>query len=401
MKKLIIAVALAVVAFVAYKCIGGGGEEDKPSKFKVSSVLYKMETEEPAFVNAYIDASGSMKGYFSRNSDGRFISALSNAAPQKIMWMDRQKTELRGIPTNQLLTNRFSGGDSRFDMMLSDIIIRDSLNKSKGVSLLFTDGILSASVAQTTNNPEFMRMSFDFFRNEIAKAIKGKGVAVSVLKLESKYDGTYWNYQNRSVPNLKVENRPFYVIAMGKADRIRHFMANNKLDAKLTAEFGVYDNIVADSISNTFTPVTPKDWDRTKFKGNKIEFYLTLPDYVAKLGNACIKNNLVVEIDGIDETSKLDSCVNIMGSNLSIKNWAVNDVTKPILTSGEHALTVKIKKTIPQEWKFLYIEDDTDINTNFAKQSQTFALEYLLKGIKEGTETDDLIIFSSTIKFSK
>lgn len=308
---------------------------------------------------------------------------------------------MRGIPTNQLLTNRFSGGDSRFDMMLSDIIIRDSLNKSNGVSLLFTDGILSASVAQTNSNPEYMRMSFDVFKNEIAKAIKDKGVAVSILKLESKYDGTYWNYQNRSVPNLQVENRPFYVIAMGKADRIRHFMANNKLDAKLTAEFGVYDNIVVDSISNTFAPVTPKDWDGTKFKGNKIEFYLTLPDYVSKLGNAYIKNNLVVEIDGIDETSKLDSCVNVMGSSLSIKNWAVNDVTKRILTPGEHALTVKIKKTIPQEWKLLYIEDDRDIRTNFVKQSQTFALEYLLKGIKEGTETDEVIIFSSTIKFNK
>lgn len=398
MKKLIIIVVLAVVAYVVYKLIP---PPPPPSRFEVSSVSYKMETEKPAFVNAYIDASGSMKGYFSRNSDGRFIAALSNAAPQKTMWMDSRKTELRGIPTNQLLTNRFSGGDSRFDMMLSDIIIRDSLNKSNGVSLLFTDAILSASVAQTDSNPEYMRMSFTVFKNEIAKAIKGKGVAVSILKLESKYDGTYWNYQNRSVPNLQVENRPFYVIAMGKADRIRHFMANNKLEAKLTAEFGVYDNVVVDSISNTFTPVTPKDWDGTKFKGNKIEFYLTLPDYISKLGNAYIKNNLVVEIDGNDETSILDSCVNIMGSNLSIKNWAVNDVTKPFLRSGEHALTVKIKKTIPQEWKFLYIEDDTDINTNFAKQSQTFALEYLLKGIKEGTETDEVIIFSSTIKFTK
>lgn len=399
MKKIIIAVSLAVVAFVAYKYIDGG-VEPPPSKFEVSSVSYKMETEEPAFVNAYIDASGSMKGYFSKNSDGRFITALSNAAPQKTMWMDSKKTELQGIPTNQLLTNRFSGGDSRFDMMLSDIIIRDSLNKSNGVSLLFTDGILSASVAQTDRTPEYMPMSFTVFKNEIAKAIKGKGVAVSVLKLESKYDGTYWNYQNKSVPNLQVENRPFYVIAMGKADRIRHFMANNKLDAKLTAEFGVYDNTVDITSVNTFTPATPKDWEGTKFKGNNIEFYLTLPNYVAKLGNAYIKNNLVVEIDSI-ETSKLDSCINVMGTNLSIKNWAVNDVTKPILTTGEHALTVKIKKTIPQEWKLLYTEDDKDIKTNFVKQSQTFALEYLLKGIKEGTETDDVIIFSSTIKFSK
>lgn len=400
MKKIIIAVVLAVVAIVAYKYFWGPEPPISQSKFEVNSVSYNMKTEKPAFVNAYIDASGSMKGYFSKNSDGRFITALSNAVPQKTMWMDRNKTELQGIPTNHLLTNRFSGGDSRFDMMLSDIILRDSLNKSNGISLLFTDGILSASVAQTNTNPEYMPMSFNVFKNEIAKAIKDKGVAVSILKFESKYDGTYWNYQNKAVPNLQIENRPFYVIALGKADRIRHFIVNNKLDAKFTAEFGIYDNAV-ESSSNTFTTATPKDWEGTTLKSNKIEFYLTLPEYVANLGNAYLSNNIVIEVDSNDETSKLSNCISIMGNNLSLKNWLTTDVTKPILTPGEHTLTVKFKKTMQQEWEALYCKDDKDIKTNFTKQSQTFALEYLLKGIKEGTETDEVIIFSSTIKFSK
>ena len=400
MRKILIIVILIVVSIVAYRIYREIPSDEKTSDFNVSSMLYDMRTAEPAFVNAYIDASGSMKGYFSIQSDGRFITALSNANPQKTMWMDGKYTELKGIPTNQLLTNNFKGGDSRFDTMLSYIINRDTLYKSNGVSLLFTDGILSASKSTTNTNPRFMLQSFNVLKNYIAKSIKGKDVAVAVLNLESKYIGTYWNYQNNPINDVIVENRPFYVIAVGKPERIRYFMTNNQLGAKLTAEFGIYDTKVENK-EGTFAPLVPMDWDGSKLKGNKIEFCLTLPDYIADLGDAFVKKNIIIEFDGIDETERLNMCISVIGKNLRIENWVSNDVSKPILTPGEHTLTIKLKKTMQEEWRKLFCEDDEDIKVNNDKQKQTFALEYLLKGIQEGTEIDDVIIFSSTIKFSR
>lgn len=45
--------------------------------------------------------------------------------------------------------------------------------------------------------------------------------------------------------------------------------------------------------------------------------------------------------------------------------------------------------------------DDKEIKTNLFEQEKTFALQYLIDGIKNGIEPNELIIFSSEIKFNK
>ena len=140
MKKNNLFVAKATLLFMGglFLLSGCGDNKKPPSEFVCESLCYDDTAEKPAKVFAYIDASGSMKGYFSLQSDGRFITALSDVNPDRINWMNNDFTKLEGVPTNSLLTNRFSGGQSRFDMMLHSIIKRDSLSKSDCVSLLFT-----------------------------------------------------------------------------------------------------------------------------------------------------------------------------------------------------------------------------------------------------------------------
>ena len=143
-------IALSLLTFFTFGC-GGGGEKAAPSssqseeqsqsaqptpekettpsqkKEPVMSLSYDMTSVEPEFVNAYIDASASMKGYFSKNSDGRFITAISNSGVDKLFWLDKKYTEIKGIPTNQLLTGEFKGGDSQFHEMLENVITHDNL----------------------------------------------------------------------------------------------------------------------------------------------------------------------------------------------------------------------------------------------------------------------------------
>ena len=90
-----------------------------------------------------------------------------------------------------------------------------------------------------------------------------------------------------------------------------------------------------------------------------------------------------------------------MGENLRIEKWNVNDIDKPIITPGEHTLTVKIKKALPEGWDKLYSENDSLIKTDVTEQGKTFALKYLLVGIQEGVEPQEVVIFSSTINFNK
>lgn len=375
---------------------------DPPSEpLQCESVSFCDEVEKPNKVYAYIDASGSMKGYFSLESDGRFITAISDVNPDRICWMDAKFTTLEGIPTNALLTNRFSGGQSRFDLMLSGIIERDSLIKFGDISLLFTDGILSASVKETESNPNYMKMSFGVFKNYIAKELKKvPGIAVAIFKLDSKYNGNYWNYQNKSVP-VDIQDRPFYVIAIGKPAQIRYFSKNNKLDASLYEAFGVYDKeIKKDKGGTCFAPIVPKDFKGNKLISNTIAFTLTLPDNIAQYGSTYIKNNLIITLDGVDQSQILRPLINVVGKQLTIENWNTNNPAYPILTSGTHTLKVLLPHRISVDWKEFSSEDDLNINKDIDQQKRTFALEYLIKGIQEGIEEQN-IIFSSSVVFVK
>lgn len=393
---LFLASVLLLTSLVCKGCV-----DPPPQPLQCESVTYSDSVEKPNKVYAYIDASGSMKGYFSLESDGRFITAISDVNPDRICWMDAKFTTLEGIPTNTLLTNRFSGGQSRFDLMLSGIIERDSLIKFGGISLLFTDGILSASVNETDSNPNYMKMSFGIFKNYISKELKKiPGVAVAIFKLDSKYNGNYWNYQNKSVP-VDIQDRPFYVIAMGKPAQVRYFSKNNKLDASLYEAFGVFDKkIKKDKGGTCFAPVVPKDFKGNKLLSNTISFTLTLPDYVAQYDSAYIKNNLIITLDGVDQSQMLRPLINVAGKQLTIENWNINNPAYPILTSGTHTLKVQLPHRISVNWKKLYSEDDLNINKDIGQQKRTFALEYLIKGVQEGLEEQN-IIFSSSVTFVK
>ena len=409
MKKLIIVGIIVIVAmFLGPKIIdiinggGDGNKEDVETQLQRSATIYNVNSVKPTFTNAYIDASGSMKGYFSNQADARFTTALANARPDKTMWMNPELTELVGIPTNTLLTHKFRGGDSRFDKMLGKIIKNDSLQKSGGISLLFTDGILSASVNETNRNLEYMRNSYQYFINHIADTIRKNEMAIAMYKLESKYYGTYWDYQNKSVPNVAIADRPFYVIAIGKPAQIRHFIANNKLGAKVSIVFGDYGKDETDTTKYIFYPAVDNDWNNADFIGKELELNLTLPEYIANKGKDSLKQNLIIEFDQKDVTSQLKSCCLIQGSNLKITKWSKEDLSKPMLTYGSHELTIKVKeKNSLEDWKKLSCDDDKNIKTNLDEQQRTFFLEHLLKGLQEGTqEPDEQVIFSSTIKFN-
>lgn len=398
MKRLLNTVStllLASLLFMAYGCKG-----TVTSEFECESVSYDNTTGKPTKVYAYIDASGSMKGYFSLQSDGRFITALSDANPDRINWMDFSFTKLDGIPTNVLLTSKFSGGQSRFDKMLPDIITRDSLESNDNISLLFTDGILSASKDETSANPNYMIQSFVLFKNYIARALLSKSnMAIAVLKLESKYNGGYWNCQN-NCDTINVQNRPFYVIAMGKPTLIRYFIKNNKLGASLYTAFGIYDKKIKNQEGTLFTPVVPKDFEGDKLVSKTIAFTLTLPDYVAQYGSEYIKENIIINLDGKDESKRLKTLVSVSGNQLTIENWYIYATSYPRLKPGKNTLQIKISHVVSSEWTELYSEDDLRIKIDTAQQQKTFALKYLIEGIQEGVERQDTI-FSSSITFTK
>lgn len=393
---------LSILALVFVGCGGGNTGEKKQTKVEGTSVSYEMTEAEPAFTNAYIDISTSMRGYFSRQSDERFITAISNANPDKLMWMDNKFTEIKGNPTNQLLTGAFQGGDSHFHTMLEKIITRDSLSVSNGLSLLFTDGIISASNAETRNNPEYTRQSLPYFKNQISKTIpRGSNVAVAIFLLESKYNGTYYDYSNNPLTNIAIDNRPFYIIAVGKSESIRYFMQNNKLNSNLSEAFGIYDIAKNNIQGTTFLPTFPAHWNNNKLIDKSLDINLQLPDYIAKMGKDYILSNIVLEFNGKDVTNALKGVLHINGKSLKIEKWQAMDTKLPLITPGENTLKLSIKKAANIAWEMYYTENDKGIRDDSLEQGKTFALKYLIDGIKNAVEPDEVNIFVSEFKFNK
>lgn len=405
MKKKLILLSLLTLTIAA--C--GGSEQRKGGGKEIerTSTAYDDTLQNPAFINAYIDISGSMKGYFSKDSDGRFITAISNAGPNKLMWMDNKFTELKGVPTNQLLTGAFKGGDSDFSTMFDRIISRDDLCNSNGVSLLFTDGIISASLADTRQTPEYIHHSIGYLKNAISDTFKKReGISVAILMLNGKYNGTYWDYRNIQVPNLTVEDRPFYIIAIGKPACIRYFMKNNSINATLAEAFGIYDAKKDNEKGTLFVPTRYTDWNGNKFIGQELALNLQLPEYIAELGKEYIQENMVVEynqknITDILQKDTINKPLKVNGRSLTINNWKTMDPKMPLIRAGENTLKVVIKKAKSTGWEGYYSMDDKEIKRNLFEKGKTFALQYLIEGIKNGVEPNEVIIFSSEIKFNK
>lgn len=419
MKKTIylLVVLAAIMGNVLTCCNGDGSGEGSNSKTsgdtnQIDSTEYPQMSDyvvsQPEKVKAYIDASGSMRGYFSKGSDGRFISAISNSKADETVWMDDQFTPIKGSLNTAVQDGTFQGADSRFDMMIQRIREDLELDSIANLGLLFTDGIISSSVAQTQKDPKHTIKSFTELKNAITEELKNRGLAVSLFRLESKFDGHYWNYQNQDAGNVVIQNRPFYVIAIGSPEVVRYFNTNNKLNAEFES-WGLFNDVNKKKENKyVLTPYNASDWKGREFKGKKdIKFSLPLPKYVCDLGWDYIKKNTIVELNDNDITKDVDfqpdNSKSISSVQLSWNTDRTENAKAPVLyPQKDNEFTVKIVKNDSSSFytDSLSCEDDSLIATDSVLQKQTFGLKYLREGLREGVgEGVETVIFKVQKKF--
>ena len=390
---------------------------DPPGIIKDKYVkICTFNMDAPQKVKAYIDASGSMRGYFSKGSDGRFISAISNANADEVVWLDNELSPIQGSLNMAVLDGSYKGKDSKFDEMITRICEDLCLDSAENLGLLFTDGIISSSKTETDKDPEHTKKSFVVLQNDIIKAIQNKQeLAIAFFYLKSKYAGAYYNYQNKPVSNLVVNDRPFYVIAIGKADQVRYFMLNNQLNAACES-WGLYNGIQTvknDSIF-IFTPTPKTDWKDDLYlasdaKGTTIKFSLPLPEYVCNMGWDSLSRNLQIEFNsrvmeqGAFALSSINRNGKLEGLEVEFETDKVKCRTAPTLVPRDNRLVLKVTKSNTSEgYEAMGCEDDLDIKNDDKLQSQTFGLNYLRAGLRRGVnEGDTVVVFSTQYSFDK
>ena len=376
---------------------GDTGGPTTPEKNEASSEINKMIV--------YIDASASIKGYFSNGSDGKFGNAITNLAQYNglnspvYFWGDSKQISTTidaSGGTNASLRRRSGfGQDSYFNIIFAgmvDLVVNDSVD----AAFLVTDGIYGAGNKLVKKDPQHVAKTLSDFKGAITNVFLNKGIAVGVFKLSAKFSSTskndaYITYQNSNEYPITIENRPFYVIIIGKADKINGFAKNNNLGADLSLILGAHDIDLHNSHKLSDTRLFDKNnvWNGDK-NNSETNLCLNIPSCIGN--DNFIKNNISVTLNGKEINN-----FTISKSRLTITEEIERNAS--VRPKKESVFQVVIKNSIPTEWTSLYNEDDKNIKNDQSIQGQTFGLKYLLEGLLEGTCSDNLIDIS--FKFKK
>lgn len=388
-----------------------GSKPEKNGKGDKPEVTKKSGSEECSDISkmiVYIDASGSVKGYFSNGSDGKFGNAITKLAQYKglnspVYFWGKNTRETKVSTSvnasggvNAALRSRSGyGQDSYFNEMFKQMVNLIK-NDSVDAACLVTDGIYGVGNDLTKKDIEHAKKTLPDFKGEVKNAFTGTNLAVGIFKLSSTFSATsatdaYITYQNKPIYPITIENRPFYVIVIGKPGKVNSFAKNNELGAELSLVMGGH-NI---DMHNSHKLSDPKHFDKNNvWKGNKNDSGTNLcVNFPSCIGNDnYIKDNITVTLNGKEITDFA-----ISNSRLSItEEIEKNASVKP---KKDSEFRVVIKNSIPKEWTNLYNEDDKSIKSNAYLQEQTFGLKYLLEGLLEGTCSDNLVDIS--FKFKK
>lgn len=348
-------------------------------------------------MKVYIDASGSMEGYFDKGSGEGFITAVTKLANygkgNNPVFFFGSKNAISVSPAKGKglageLKAKHKNGHSSFFYIVFDTCADEIGRGDEDIICFVTDGIIGASNKQTESVPEYIKKNINAVKDNISKVFKDHpDVKVSVYKLSSTYVGSwYYDYRNVRKNSFKgIIERPFYVIAMGKADKLRQFREDNGLEAQDELHFGLHET----DWHNSFRLYDLKHFDAN---GKWIEgtvnescdLVMTLPKCMHS-NYAFIKENAFLSLD------KGDSKVEIGKEYISIGSDGVVHINKyniennpEILPDNKYSFRFSIKSPRDPKWDSYSCDDDRNIDKDALKQAQTFYLRYLLDGIHEG-----------------
>lgn len=406
-------------------------EKDKCKNTPIGVVVDKDGcpiAKEIGDVHFYIETSASMGGYFKQDADYKtIVSDLTTKIDKSIKPLDIwfiAETETKYTKSTQQLSSDFATTkiadqkSSELHKILSRIAAK---NDSNDVTLLVSDCILSFSDKDIKANPEINKQEApNALKNNIYSTfvdLKKKGLATSVYAFNSKFYGTYYNYQNGKT-ELKGNKRPFYLWVIADKEILGKF--NTKLNdiptfkPEKSLHFGlkeepvtVYDIIPQIERKGKWMKCSAGLKDIEISKTKPLQFCIALnleylPVYAKDI--AYLQENLKVENNGCEVTFEVKDKSKVDKSKLRTQPQieSFESATHTIIfTVPAMALSeAKINVTLPLHYDTWYLDwsciDDKDLSK---VEGKTFALEHLITGVKDAYETKNknYINFSLTL----
>lgn len=379
-------------------------------------------------VHIYLDNSASMAGYF--QNDAQYKTIVSDVAakinenikPPDIWFIADQASEYPFSVqqfTSDIATTRIANRkSSELHKIISEIAAKTGPND---VSLLVSDCILSFPDEDVKNNPEINR-------NEAPNALKENifttfselkkhGFATSVFAFESRFYGTYYDYQNVKTV-LKGSPRPFYIWVIANKDLLSKFDANLEDMLTIKPARSLYFGLVEQPVTSCI--IVPQlqrsgEWAKdgsgigsiVMEKGQALKFSAVvnleklpryaqdihyLQDNLKLVTNGCTASFQVLSKAQADR-SRLKNEKQIMAfeNNTDVIVFNVTDMPLP---------QASIYMSLPLHYDAWYLDWSTMNDKNIMSQpDKTFALQYLISGVEDAYENKNknYIDFSITL----
>ncbi|WP_430412741.1 hypothetical protein [Kordia sp.] len=391
--------------------------KENPTVFNPKKIA--VEPLEKPHIQVFIENSASMDGYVKNATE--FEAALSDLLVQIQYHYDNESFDVNFIntkvyPSKVKEVNQFMEAlepskapykvGNRSVSKLNEVfqMILDSTSR-KNISILVSDCIYSLSGGKDTQGAlEFQK---SLTKGVFLEKSKEFDLSTLILKMNSKFDGTYYDKDNKPVILLK-ETRPYYIWVFGSNEQIKFFLKTIQLKTLKGYDNSYLLSNVAQKKEPFFTVLkeTNKIGDFTQIDRksktinaiNEIEF----EDGILQFSIAVDLQNLSVDEKYIlqPENYQLTTGYNIKFIEEIHKN---NIVKRDFLTIGKttatHLLTIQTSNNYPiqnltlqlsndiPEWvKASNSSNDLDIKSQLDK---TFGLNYLIKGVAEAYQTQN------------
>lgn len=376
MKKIILVVlGILVICGVYVACRKIPPKTHNTIAAQYENVINEAAPQKPAEAEIYIDASGSMKPYF---SDEEIINAVSR---------------IEGLMTNHtkvyFLANPPKLYNGLIDQILGQVSKQPSLcattfhdffkkqgaraDTTNTIVYLVTDGIMSIG------NQGDTKKALIGLENRIKASLEGhKNLAAAVFRYSGNYNGQYYNQNN--VPLKINQERPFYIIAVGQRPCIE-WLKDQKPDDLYNPKGKLFLGL-HDLDGHKESTVVPN------IAGNKIDplkvvnLTLDLPECLYDMHETTLKKAKVT-----NNGQSLNIPLTRQGNSIFL--------TIPSLfpgfsadSMGKYHTEIILPNEVPVEWQNWSVESDIegpDDNT-------TFGLIYLINGMFKALETNNNLL---------
>jgi hypothetical protein len=418
LKRVVINTLLLLCTFL-FCCTG---RRDKPvtetTKVKKSPTINN--------INVYIENSGSMDGYVNGNYE--FKDAIGSLLVKLLYYYNQEHIKIRFIntridsaSTTQVSLTNFSeelniswvkGKKTRGDTTNLNNIFQNILAQtdSSTISILFSDCIYSignGNVVGLLNEQKNSTMSA-FLQKYKKDSIP---LATTILKMKSKFKGTYYPYKGDKFGYKIDMKRPYYICVIGSSELINHFNEKFPLEKQNIPGFENKYVLSSEVANNIYYSVLQSTYNKGRFKrdrkNSKKDYIhgisdISFPRGVQKLTFAVAVdfNNIQAEDDYLKnrenykvttDNFSIDTIINIEKNKIKPNDWNRISSSNPthiiIMTAKTKAVSdvsFLLMKKMPQWVNDSNTEDDSSPDK---LNETTFGLYYWVTGIAAAYKT--------------